>query len=229
MKVIAYYKDGSMEEYDTDSRFSDTNLFRTPGTCGVSCKLDLSNLQYGIYVEFWQHDLSDPVEIRVDPNDPSQKKNFKQVVSRIRYFGHDQVLDLNRLSAAKSVYANDKMVLYRVQENGKLVIWQRFTQLCELYLSSVDKLSYIEMAAQLFMLLKGFADDESQKMLRVPIVPRLNDNEPEDQWNRRIADIMGWDLGELLDIVDKRRELLQLSSREFESIVEIEDTDTLDD
>lgn len=182
---MTHFIDGSLEEYNTESHFCSANLFQSNGVGAVTFVLDVDDLEDGLFVQLYRHDFGSARKISDGPSGGER-------MTRGEYFGDDAVLDCDALERAVQVVVDGTIALLRINADGKLIVWSRFTRLCDLYLGSDVGGPWTEKAALLYYTLKG--------RMGAARMPRL-EGEDDLQWDARIAERIGWDVVELMECV----------------------------
>jgi len=185
MKLTAYYLDGRVEEYNTDAHYSTAGLFGSANVGVVSYSLYMDSIDDGLWMQFRYYDSGEALSL------PVKGKNGygAQMVQKMYY----PILTKDDLAQVAFVECDGTRILWRAEPDAPLVNGIKFAIQSELFVNGKDNSSLEQRAVDLFRLYRGITENGEKAEPRMPKKP----TESIEEWEKRIADHIGWDYGTL--------------------------------
>jgi hypothetical protein len=181
MKIEAYYMDGGFEAYDSESHFNSTGSLG-----GANCMIVYSvhgDPNEGLWVRYLAYDVSEGM----------QKAGHDSPCAPLRGRIDVQVLDSDDMARIAWVAIDGQKRYFRLSPDQPLVDGFKFDANHEIYVGSKDSAATRDRAVDLYRILHG-GEEQAGVLAREP-------DERDEDYDKRIAEMMGWDVDVLTAIV----------------------------
>ena len=190
MKVKIFFLDGRISEQDTSVLYN-TGTIPKDAPYTWEAMLCADDLKDGLWIR-----------CRSCNNAITEKRmgHAAPIVSWEDRFDY-QILDIDELKEVGRVEVDGTTILWRVGVDGTLVNSVKFKMQSDMFASQSSDMAINEQAVTLWRALVG--QDGA-----TPIISR-NEGESQTDYERRVAETMGWDYATLSKFIQRDRELLE--------------------
>ena len=188
MKITAYYLDGTIEEYNTESHYSTAPLFGSANVGVVSYNLFMDDASKGpLWLQFCYFDSGESLALPV-----KGKNGYGAQMVDAAYYA---ILTEDLLEKVAFVECDGKRIFWRPEPDAPLINGIKLALCEQLHLGACEDLPLVARAAELFRALRG----EDGRPARMPQLA----GETEEAWNARIACAMGFEPAYLTRLVEQ--------------------------
>lgn len=186
MKIEAYYIDGRFEVYDTEAHFNGTNALGGGANCMTTYSVKgLSD--DGLWISYSFYDVSESLSVA---GHDAQCATLQRVIDV-------QVLDEDDFKGIAWISIDGVKRYFRLQEGERLINGFKFETANDIHVGTKEVAAIEEKAFDLYMVLHGEGI--------CPGTMRREPGESEDDFNARIAKVIGWPADVLMRAVDEVR------------------------
>lgn len=186
MKIEAYYIDGRFEVYDTEAHFNGTNALGGGANCMTTYSVKGLN-DDGLWISYSFYDVSESLSVA---GHDVQCATLQRVIDV-------QVLDEDDFKGIAWISIDGVKRYFRLREGEKLINGFKFETANDIHVGTKEVAAIEDKAFDLYLVLHGEGT--------CPGTMRREPGESEDDFNARIAEVIGWPADVLMRAVDEVR------------------------